>query len=74
MQSVCSDDDLVAEVQRCEGNLRKAAARLDMTREHLYVRLKKAGLWHVVNTARVNRVKGNTRNELIGRARRVLKG
>lgn len=74
MPSVLADEDLVNEVKRCEGNLRQAAQRLDMTREHLYVRLKKAGLWHVVNEARVKRVKGTTRNELIGRARRVLKG
>lgn len=73
MSSV-STDEIIAEVKRCEGNLRKAASLLGLQREGLAYRVKKEGLWPIVNEARANRVKGTSRNPLITRARRVLKG
>ncbi len=69
-----SIEDITRELQRCEGNLRQAAARLGISREWLHALVEKNQLWPVVNKAREERVKGTQRNPLISRARRVLKG
>jgi hypothetical protein len=69
-----SVEEITKELQRSEGNLRQAAKRLGISREWLHALVVRNGLWPVVNKAREERVKGTQRNELISRARRVLKG
>jgi hypothetical protein len=61
-------------IVRCEGNLRRAAAQCNVTRDHFARLVKQYELWPLVNEARANKVKGTNSNELIGRARSVLKG
>lgn len=71
--ALASKEDVSKEVQRAEGNLRRAAARLGVSREYIYRLVDQYELWPVVNKARVERITAKPKTDLIVRARNTLK-
>lgn len=69
-----TSEEVAREVVRAEGNLRRAATRLGVTREYIYKLVNAYGLWPVVNKARVDRLTAKPKTELVTRARNILKG
>ena len=67
-------DDIARELERCEGNVRRAAVRLNLRREYVYRLIRKHELWPVVNQARVERIKSEPKDDLLKQARQTLKG
>lgn len=64
----------VTEIERCNGNLRKAAFALGLVPQSVYNAVNRYELWPVVNAARAKRIKAEPASPMLVKARQILKG